>query len=319
MTESEKISKLPPERTSQHYAALREISLELIGNLAAKTWTDHNVHDPGITFAEAYIYALTDVAFRTQLPMRDLLRSGEKIAAPALPEAHRVLPCAPVTSGDLRKVLLDHYLIKDAAISATSSNVIPFYRDDSLSPPLTYSAGGERIRLQGLYEVLIEFQTAEQNSNSYGLTVDYNGNTYSLDLALPHWDEAESAVFHEEVTIDTVTLLNEGDARGIVEFSDTPNPTYSTVPTAASENLSLRMGSFIVVATPAGVPDDIVGKIETAYKNALESDEFQTWVADVGVTPNWLGADEVTEWAGVTQASIFEQLDSLVADGVITK
>ena len=211
MAESEKISRLPPERTSQHYSALRDTSLQLIGTLAAETWTDHNVHDPGITFAEAYIYALTDVAFRTQLPMRDLLRSGAKIAPPALPPAHHVLPCAPVTMADVRNVLLDHYLIKDAAISTIYSNDIAFYRDDSLSPPLTYSTGGERVRLQGLYEVLIEFQDVELNRNNYGLTVDYDGTIYTLDLALPHWDEAESAVFQEEVTIDNVTLLDEGD------------------------------------------------------------------------------------------------------------
>jgi hypothetical protein len=211
MAESEKLSTLPPERISQHYSALRDTSLKLIGHLAAETWTDHNVHDPGITFAEAYIYALTDVAFRTQLSMRNLLRSGEKIAPPALPPAHRVLPCAPVTAADLRSVLLDHYLIKDAAVSATHSYGIAFYRDDSLSPPLTYSTGDERVRLQGLYEVLIEFQNVELNSNNYALAVDHDGNTYSLNIALPHWDEVESSVFHEEVTIDNVALLDEGD------------------------------------------------------------------------------------------------------------
>ena len=118
---------------------------------------------------------------------------------------------------------------------------------------------------------------------------------------------------------DFSSLLNEGSARGVVEFSDTPNPTYSDVPTAADEGLSLRMGSFIVVAAPAGVSDEVVSKIEAAYEYALESEEFQTWVADVGVTPNWLGSDEVTAWANETQAGIFKQLDELVADGVISR
>ncbi len=118
---------------------------------------------------------------------------------------------------------------------------------------------------------------------------------------------------------DFSSLLNEGSARGIVEFSDTPNPTYSEVPTAADESLSLRMGSFIVVAAPAGVSEEVVSKIEAAYEYALESDEFQSWVADVGVTPNWLGSDEVTAWANETQAGIFKQLDELVADGVISR
>lgn len=118
---------------------------------------------------------------------------------------------------------------------------------------------------------------------------------------------------------DFSSLLNEGSARGVVEFSDTPNPTYSDVPTAAAEDLSLRMGSFIVVAAPAGVSDEVVGKIEAAYQYALDSDEFQQWVADVGVTPNWLGSDEVTTWANDTQAGIFKQLDELVSSGVISR
>ncbi|MGQ7848210.1 Bug family tripartite tricarboxylate transporter substrate binding protein [Granulosicoccus sp. 3-233] len=118
---------------------------------------------------------------------------------------------------------------------------------------------------------------------------------------------------------DFSSLLNEDSARGIVEFSDTPNPTYSDVPTAADEDLSLRMGSFIVVAAPAGVSEEVVGKIEAAYRFALDSDEFQSWVADVGVTPNWLGSDEVGAWASDTQAGIFKQLDELVASGVISK
>lgn len=118
---------------------------------------------------------------------------------------------------------------------------------------------------------------------------------------------------------DFSSLLNEGSARGVVEFSDTPNPTYSDVPTAAAEDLSLRMGSFIVVAAPAGVSDEVVGKIEAAYQYALDSDEFQQWVADVGVTPNWLGSDDVTTWANDTQAGIFKQLDELVSSGVISR
>lgn len=118
---------------------------------------------------------------------------------------------------------------------------------------------------------------------------------------------------------DFSSLLNDGKAAGIVEFSDTTNPTYTTVPTAKEKGLSLRMGSFIVVAAPAGVPDEVVAKIESAYETALKSDEFQKWVASVGVTPNWLGSGEVTGWANDTSAAIYGQLDMLVKDGVITK
>lgn len=272
MAESEKISKLPPERTSQHYSALRDTALELIGQLAAETWTDHNVHDPGITFAEAYIYALTDIAFRTQLPMRDLLRSGEKIALPDLPPAHRVLPSAPVTIADLRNVLLDHYLIKDTAINATSGNALAFYRDDSFSPPLTYSPGGERVRLKGLYEVLIEFKNGEQNSNSYALTVDHDGNTYSLDLALPHWDEAESAVFREEVTIDNVTLLDEGDGiwRSLEEtltYFTQVQIAFTGTAGAGTQNIWLVLRIADTLANPVALAPNILAAAEAIIES----------------------------------------------------
>ncbi len=118
---------------------------------------------------------------------------------------------------------------------------------------------------------------------------------------------------------DFSSLLDDGKAKGVVEFTDTQNPTYTTVPTAASEGLDLRMGSFILIAAPAGLPDDVAAKIEGAYKAAYESDAFQSWLAQVGVTPNWLGSDSVTDWATSTATAITGELDALVAQGVINK
>ena len=118
---------------------------------------------------------------------------------------------------------------------------------------------------------------------------------------------------------DFSSMIDDGKAQGLVEFSDTPNPTYSDVPTAAAEGLDLRMGSFIVLAAPDGTPSDIVAKLEATFQAAYESDEFQTWLASVGVTPAWLGTADVTPWADATSAAIYEQLDDLVKAGIISK
>ncbi|MDN3722077.1 tripartite tricarboxylate transporter substrate-binding protein [Roseibium salinum] len=85
------------------------------------------------------------------------------------------------------------------------------------------------------------------------------------------------------------------------------------------KNLDIQVGSFIVFAAPAGTPDDVVAKIEDAYKQALESDEFQKWVADVGVTPDWIGTADVTAWADETAQTLYQQMDDLVEKGVISK
>lgn len=118
---------------------------------------------------------------------------------------------------------------------------------------------------------------------------------------------------------DFSSMLDDGKARGLVEFSDARNPTYTQVPTAAEEGLALRMGSFIVFAAPAGTPEDVIGALEATFQAAYESDEFQSWLASVGVTPAWLGTEGVTPWADETAQAIYGQLDALVADGVIAK
>ncbi len=135
----------------------------------------------------------------------------------------------------------------------------------------------------------------------------------------------KEAMLNGEVDIVTTSLgdfsslLDDDKAMGVVEYSDTPNPTYSDVPTAADLGLKLRMGSFIVMAAPAGTPDDVVKKLESTFQAAYDSEEFQSWLAQVGVTPAWLGTDTVTPWANTTAETIYKQLDELVADGVISK
>ncbi len=135
----------------------------------------------------------------------------------------------------------------------------------------------------------------------------------------------KEAILSDEVDVvatsmgDFSALIEGGDVRGLVEFSDNRNPTFPDVPTAKEEGVDLQIGSFIVLAAPADTPDDVVAKVEANYKAALESDEFQEWVSKVGVSPNWLGTDEVTAWAEETQKTLFDQMQALVDQGVIKK
>ncbi len=118
---------------------------------------------------------------------------------------------------------------------------------------------------------------------------------------------------------DFSSLFESGDVRGLIEFSDKRNPTFPEVPTAKESGIDLQIGSFIVLAAPAGTPDPVIAKIEAAYKGALESDEFQTWVSKIGVSPNWLGSKDVTNWAMETQKTLFGQMKELVKQGILKK
>ncbi len=134
----------------------------------------------------------------------------------------------------------------------------------------------------------------------------------------------KEAILSDEVDVvitslgDFSSLLEDGTTRGLVEFGNSPNPTYD-VPLAKDQGVALENGSFIVVAAPAGTPDDVITKLEGAYKAAFDSDEFQQWVAKVGVTPDWIGTAEVTGWADETASVLFEKMDALAAAGVLSK
>ena len=52
---------------------LRSEGIAYLGKLSGKLWTDHNVHDPGITILEELCYALLDLGYRTNLPVEDIL------------------------------------------------------------------------------------------------------------------------------------------------------------------------------------------------------------------------------------------------------
>ncbi|MEK6749781.1 MAG: hypothetical protein AABY83_11320 [Pseudomonadota bacterium] len=189
--------------------------MALIQQYAKKSWTDHNVHDPGITLLEAGIYAMTELGLRIQLDTPDLLQSGVLQARPDFVPAHTVLPCAPLTPRELRAVLLDHPLLRDARMKVGAKAEIPFFIDPasdphSVDPPYTFEPNNQVVVLGGLYEAVVEFAEHALNSNTYTQKVNVTGGTYTLDIALPYWDEEEVKPFQDSPAIDGIVMLVDG-------------------------------------------------------------------------------------------------------------
>src|SRR5262249_60924252 len=123
--------------------------------------------------------------------------------------ADRVLPGGPITPQDLRRVLLDHPLVSDAQLSLPADGEVLLY-----GPPLTYTPGTSRIRPGGLYEVLVELADRELNSNTYSFQLAFGGQNYSVDLALPFWDDPEAVPFRQgAVVAAAAVVLDAGEAR----------------------------------------------------------------------------------------------------------
>jgi len=101
------------ESVSLNFSELREKGLKYIQELSGDVWTDYNSHDPGVTILEQLCYAITDIAFRTSLPVTDLLVPGENLPVNAKSNAFyspsAIFSSHPVTFQDYRKMIIDHF------------------------------------------------------------------------------------------------------------------------------------------------------------------------------------------------------------------
>jgi hypothetical protein len=165
----------------ENFTFLREKAIEYIQQTATDNWTDFNLHDPGITILEALCYALSDVGFRLNFPIGDLLTDENgNLIENAFFYADEILPSHAITINDFRKILIDLPLVKNAWIAPVFSenNDIPtdyevMYVDKKNSKLLT--AGDVKklplndtekqailkcsVFIVGLYAINIEFET----------------------------------------------------------------------------------------------------------------------------------------------------------------
>jgi hypothetical protein len=100
-----------PSNGGLDYASLKEEGVALLQRWSWKIWTDYNEHDPGVTTLEQLCYALTELTYRAEFPLADLLadrRTGKiDTRRQALFVPRRILPCNPTTADDYRKLIVD--------------------------------------------------------------------------------------------------------------------------------------------------------------------------------------------------------------------
>ncbi|MFX1678779.1 hypothetical protein PV762_06070 [Mitsuaria sp. CC2] len=106
-------SHLPPitdEESDAGFDGLRARGITLLQQLSGGVWTDHNLHDPGITMLEQLCFGLTDVVYRAGFPVADHLTGPDGVIdyeALSLHPPAEVFPCRPTTPADYRRHLLD--------------------------------------------------------------------------------------------------------------------------------------------------------------------------------------------------------------------
>jgi hypothetical protein len=112
-----------------NFDVLRADSIDYLGSLTGKIWTDYNLHDPGITILENLCYALLDLGYRTQFPAADIfardpanLSEDSGFLTPS-----KILTCNPLTILDYRKLLIDIDGVKNAWLEVADGAINGLY------------------------------------------------------------------------------------------------------------------------------------------------------------------------------------------------
>lgn len=152
------ISRSTDLNPSMDYSFLREEGLQLIQNLAGKIWTDHNIHDPGITMLEVLCYAVTDLGYRTDFGMEDILAGASATPERDFFSLSEIATNNPLTIEDFERILRD----------------IPGVRSGKLELAKASETGQPML---GLYHVFVQLEEHDELGN-------LNDNSVSSTLSL---------------------------------------------------------------------------------------------------------------------------------------
>lgn len=149
---------------TEDYQALKELGIQYIQALSKNVWTDFNPGDPGVTILESLCYALTDLAYRTQLPLEDLLTEEDQDSPFGLRNsftAREILTYHPLTISDYRKLILDKFPeVRNVWLYPIRQTIEPqifiHKNKKQLTLDTNQSFQQQTILLNGLYNVKVE-------------------------------------------------------------------------------------------------------------------------------------------------------------------
>ncbi len=142
---------------SLDFAALRAEGIKHLEKMSGDHWTDFNAHDPGITILEQLCYAISDLCYRINYGMEDLLARKTGDPYSSLPSAAASLSCNPVTIEDMRRVIIDLSGVDNAWITPVERPCPHlYYNPNNHIMTFSYNPAYQPVDIKGLYHVLIQ-------------------------------------------------------------------------------------------------------------------------------------------------------------------
>nr|WP_136251105.1 hypothetical protein [Ningiella ruwaisensis] len=194
---SQTINRATDLSKAQDFSFLRKEGIAHIQRLAGHIWTDHNLHDPGITTLEALCFAINDLSYRNSFDTQSILSNKKGYLSDAssssLFPAHEALTCAPCTALDYRQLLVRIEGVKNAWVMPheDKSSDTKIYID-RLAQQLTFDESNakgqinEALQLNGLLDVRLELEAIPGmgSLNENALPVQLSGAKFNSQSAL---------------------------------------------------------------------------------------------------------------------------------------
>jgi hypothetical protein len=204
----------------QDFEYLRENGLKYIQQLSGKLWTDHNLHDPGITIMEVLCYALMDLGYRSAFPVQDIITESDGTPVQnAFHTAANIFTTNAVTVNDYRKLLIDIPGIRNAWLFTKNADGNVFDEGVKLfahckESELIYESEiatkipipaeqehaltQEQVYIKGLYAVKLELDEhplyGDMNSSVVTMKITKGDLTgYHLEITFPAWDSTDKS------------------------------------------------------------------------------------------------------------------------------
>ncbi|MEO9805884.1 MAG: hypothetical protein ABJF04_21680 [Reichenbachiella sp.] len=259
------------------YAFLRQKGIEYIQQLAGTTWTDHNLHDPGITILEVLCYSLTELGYRTDYGIGDILASGTENLQNNFYTAAKILPCNPLTVNDFRRLIIDCQGVRNAWFEKPIKYEKDIYFDQT-TDELNYK-NGPRVRLNGLYDIQLEleedyvhqssvdlpYRKEDLNSNIIKWEIIDDSGTHPIEVEFPYWDQV-SAHWTEQYEI--TRMSNYKDQEVSVEYRGDDRYHYSSKIKFSDHELDIDKFEIRIKFTDANSkPDQLAGAVLREIKN----------------------------------------------------
>jgi len=240
-------------QNSKNFEFLKEQGMQVIRQVASSTWTDHNLHDPGITLLETFCHALTEAGLQAGAAsaidsteddhtyIANLLTSGQKTAPQDFFTCSLVLPSSPVSLTDFQKVLIDHPLIERAWVSAMEGNP------------------------KGRLSILQRFNP--KVNHVINRLVNVAGTGYDINFIFPKWTDPASGPLQSDVFLQSLNFQNSINPWMQIASTNSYSAritVQAALPGSPSSAFTFQLPVFLQLVTPLANTGDLPPVLQAA-------------------------------------------------------